>query len=93
MFVFKGRRHKVKSIDTEYQLHPGGIQNGRPETGRRNNFALAAGKKAISNADTMFSRVADAMERLPTPNTSCVQVKSSMAVHKPEVEIRLIVIV
>ena len=31
--VVKGRQHKGKQTDTEYQLYLGGIQNGRPENG------------------------------------------------------------
>jgi hypothetical protein len=43
-----------------------------PETGSSNNFACIIGTNAISNAITMLPRVADTMDRRPTPNSSCI---------------------
>jgi hypothetical protein len=43
-----------------------------PETGSSNNFACITGRNVISDANTMFSRVADSMDRRPTPSSSCI---------------------
>jgi hypothetical protein len=60
------------STNIEYQLHLGDDQNARPGTGSSNNFARNLGRNALLNANTMFSRVADTMDRQPTPFISCL---------------------
>ena len=67
-----------------------GIQYGGLETGSSINFAPIIGN-VISNANTMFSRVANTMERQLTLNTSCIYVESNMAARKPEIVITLLV--
>jgi hypothetical protein len=60
------------STDIEHQLHLGGSQDGRRQTGSSNKIARVIGKNVISKANTMFSMVADTMDRRPTPSTSCI---------------------
>jgi hypothetical protein len=62
-----------------------------PETGSSNNFACITDRNAISNAKTMFSRVADNTDRRSTQHTDCVQVNSKMNAQKSEVAIILLV--
>ena len=84
----------VAGIIAEHLMYNGicGIQNGGQKTGSSCNFGYIIDRNAISNANTMFARVADTIECRPTPNTSCVQVKSIIAVQKPEIEITLLVL-
>jgi hypothetical protein len=55
--VFKGRRHYRTRTDTVNQMHLGGSQNHRLETGGSNNFSCIIGKSVISNVNTMLSMV------------------------------------
>jgi hypothetical protein len=68
-----------------------GIQNGGQKAGSSHTVEYTINRNEISNANTMFSRVTNTIERRPTPNTSYVWVKSNMAVQKPEVEINLLI--
>jgi hypothetical protein len=55
----------VAEIFAEHLIHKGNceIQNGRLETGSSNNFASIIDRNAISSVNTMFIRLANAMER------------------------------
>ena len=61
----------VAGIIAEHLVYNGicRIQDGGQKTGSSCNFGYITDRNAISNANTMFSRVADRMERPPTPNT------------------------
>jgi hypothetical protein len=62
MFMFTSRQQTTQSNYAVWQtdMH----FYGRPETGNSNSFAHIKGKNVISNANTMFSRVADTMNYL-----------------------------
>jgi hypothetical protein len=65
----------------------GEIEYGRQETGRNINFGRIIDRNVFSNTNAMFSKTANTTECRMTSNISCIQVKFSTAVLKPEVDL------